>query len=275
MTVISLQDGKYEIERDENGLMVGMWRNGDFWKSGLELFAHAQVFHAALNEIERLRAEPKDSSLAALRDMLQAEVNRLIAAAPRIPAGWFIAETGSGEMVVRGPADGQGSVTLPNSDEGSLPVRLLRALAKALVQGPLTAPIDMILHCPNCGEQHIDAPEPAGPLREDGLPGASWPAWTNPPHRSHLCHGCGHIWRPADVPTNGVAEIKTKGKKESPEPNYETQNEAQGYALEAIHQFVPELRFREDGQTLLTPAQVETILRRMGWKPPGEQRHGQ
>src|SRR5574340_600312 len=23
--------------------------------------------------------------------------------------------------------------------------------------------------------------------------------WDNPPHRSHLCHGCGHIWRPADV----------------------------------------------------------------------------
>lgn len=35
-------------------------------------------------------------------------------------------------------------------------------------------------------------------------------------HRSHLCHGCGHIWRPADVPTNGVAAVKTKGKADSP-----------------------------------------------------------
>jgi hypothetical protein len=40
--------------------------------------------------------------------------------------------------------------------------------------------------------------------------------WDNPPHRSHLCHGCGHVWRPADVPTNGVATITTKGKADSP-----------------------------------------------------------
>ena len=39
--------------------------------------------------------------------------------------------------------------------------------------------------------------------------------WNNPPHRSHLCHSCGHIWRPADVPTNGVAAIKTKGSADS------------------------------------------------------------
>jgi hypothetical protein len=202
MTVISLQDKKYEIERDENGLMVGMWRNGEFWKSGLELFAHAQVFHAALDEIERLSKQK---------------------------------------------------------------------------------PIDMILHCPNCGEQHIDAPKvyqcqhpTCGCAMTDGPPcQAEHNSWENPPHRSHLCHACGHIWRPADVPTNGVAEIKTKGTNDSPEPNFAVENEAQGYALEAIHQFVPELRIREDGQTLLTPAQVETILRRMGWKPPGEQRHGQ
>jgi hypothetical protein len=78
----------------------------------------------------------------------------------------------------------------------------------------LAAPIDMILHCPACGMQHIDAPEETDP--------ATWTAenygnWTNPPHRSHKCQGCGHIWRPADVDTNGVQEIKTKGKDDSPE----------------------------------------------------------
>lgn len=76
----------------------------------------------------------------------------------------------------------------------------------------LRAPIDMILHCPACGLQHIDAPEESDPT--------TWTAekygnWTNPPHRSHLCHGCGHIWRPADVPTNGVAAVKTKGEADS------------------------------------------------------------
>ncbi|HJS82373.1 MAG TPA: hypothetical protein VJ742_06005, partial [Nitrososphaera sp.] len=59
-------------------------------------------------------------------------------------------------------------------------------------------PIDMILPCPNCGKLHVDAPEP-----ENG--------WDNPSHKSHLCHGCGTIFRPADVPTNGVAAIKTRG----------------------------------------------------------------
>ena len=63
-------------------------------------------------------------------------------------------------------------------------------------------PIDVVLLCPNCGTVHVDAPEP-----ERG--------WTNPPHRSHLCHSCGTIWRPADVPTNGVAAVKTRGGKDT------------------------------------------------------------
>lgn len=83
-------------------------------------------------------------------------------------------------------------------------------------------PIDMVLHCPVCGEQHIDAPvacdmsvgcEEAGTCfaAAHGEP-ERCVAWDNPPHRSHLCHNCGHIWRPADVPTNGVEAVKTKGK---------------------------------------------------------------
>jgi hypothetical protein len=63
------------------------------------------------------------------------------------------------------------------------------------------SPIDMVLHCPKCHTQHVDAPDHQ---------------WTNPPHRSHLCHECGHVWRPADVPTNGVAAVKTKGKADHP-----------------------------------------------------------
>lgn len=62
-------------------------------------------------------------------------------------------------------------------------------------------PIDMVLYCPICGLQHIDAPSAY---------------WTNPPHRSHLCAGCGHIWRAADVPTNGVRRTKTAGEHDAP-----------------------------------------------------------
>lgn len=61
--------------------------------------------------------------------------------------------------------------------------------------------IEMVLYCPRCGTQHVDAP--------DG-------EWTNPPHRSHLCHECSYVWRPADVPTTGVKAIHTRGKEDSP-----------------------------------------------------------
>lgn len=80
----------------------------------------------------------------------------------------------------------------------------------------------MVLFCPACGFQHIDEPElPYIGDRitetgdEDAAARIRKATWTNPPHRSHLCLGCGHIWRPADVPTTGVAAIQTKGKADS------------------------------------------------------------
>lgn len=66
----------------------------------------------------------------------------------------------------------------------------------------VSVPIDMILHCPKCQYMHVDEAEP-----EKG--------WTNPPHKSHLCHECKWVWRPADVPTNGVAAIRTRGEHDS------------------------------------------------------------
>ena len=65
-----------------------------------------------------------------------------------------------------------------------------------------TKPVDMILLCPRCHEQHIDRPEPEI-------------NWLNPPHKSHLCLYCGTVWRPADIPTNGVARINTHGKNDN------------------------------------------------------------
>lgn len=61
-------------------------------------------------------------------------------------------------------------------------------------------PIPMVLHCPSCGTQHIDAPSEG---------------WDNPPHRSHLCDFCGCIWRPADVPTVGVAATETRSEADT------------------------------------------------------------
>lgn len=80
-------------------------------------------------------------------------------------------------------------------------------LRAALAHNAQATPIPMVLHCPSCGMQHIDAPEESSVDRiEQAM------RWTNPPHRSHLCHGCGTIWRPADVPTVGVEAILTRGK---------------------------------------------------------------
>ncbi len=79
---------------------------------------------------------------------------------------------------------------------------------------PEGGPIDMILFCPKCGLKHVDEPDPPGLGVLDGTED-----WTNPPHRSHLCRpehgGCGTIWRPADVPTNGVAALVTSGKADT------------------------------------------------------------
>lgn len=94
----------------------------------------------------------------------------------------------------------------------ALITRLADRLSLTSDGGDGADPIPMILHCPACGLQHVDAPDEADineiSPREQ--------RWDNPPHRSHLCHGCGHIWRPADVPTEGVAKIKTRGTADSP-----------------------------------------------------------
>ena len=98
-------------------------------------------------------------------------------------------------------------------------------------------PVDLELFCPQCGEQHIDKAEPdvcqdcghedahhfnAGERNVCG--GGEWDgdihsdtgckcdgfiAWLNPPHKSHRCHSCNHVWRPFDYPTNGVLKTNS------------------------------------------------------------------
>lgn len=86
-------------------------------------------------------------------------------------------------------------------------------------------PIDMVLHCPYCITQHIDAPE--------------GPDWTNPPHKSHLCHSCKTVWRPADVPTNGVVSVKTRGSADN-WPPFRVADHYDGY-VEAFYRMASAL----------------------------------
>lgn len=74
-------------------------------------------------------------------------------------------------------------------------------------------PAPMLLYCPNCGTQHIDAPEEREIDRGSHIDMTC--NWTNPPHRSHLCHACETTWRPADIATTGVAVIQTHGKSDT------------------------------------------------------------
>lgn len=60
-------------------------------------------------------------------------------------------------------------------------------------------PVDMLLFCPECHYQHVDGPDLSA-------------EWCDPAHKSHSCFRCGCVWRPADVPTNGVPVIVTRGK---------------------------------------------------------------
>jgi len=78
---------------------------------------------------------------------------------------------------------------------------------RALSAPEEAAAIPMVLHCPRCRAQHVDAPDLSI-------------GWTNPPHRSHLCGLCGCVWRPADVPTTGVAATASRGKGDTWPPAF-------------------------------------------------------
>lgn len=85
------------------------------------------------------------------------------------------------------------------------------------------APIDMIIRCPSCGFHHVDAPTPdqcknCGGLQhlhniefEPEFIGAcdNFEPWLNEPHKKHRCGRCNLVFKPANVPTNGVIELFT------------------------------------------------------------------
>ena len=59
-------------------------------------------------------------------------------------------------------------------------------------------PVDLVLHGPACGKQHLDVGE-----------------FRTRVHRKHLCEntpaglgtGCGHLWVPCEYATRGVLEV--------------------------------------------------------------------
>ncbi len=140
---------------------------------------------------------------------------KLYAAPPAapIPDGMVMVPREPTEEMIQAAAGAWGE------SESGLHNAFAAALRGGIAASPAApvVPIDMVLHCPKCGLQHIDAPDPwVAKYGADACRTRGFDLWTNPPHRSHLCRGCGHIWRPADVPTNGVAAVTTRGKADSP-----------------------------------------------------------
>ncbi len=63
--------------------------------------------------------------------------------------------------------------------------------ASTLETAPVSpSPTPMVLTCPTCHERHVDEGE-----------------WATRPHKTHLCSRCGTLFRPANVPTVGVAVL--------------------------------------------------------------------
>jgi hypothetical protein len=98
------------------------------------------------------------------------------------------------------------------------------ALTKAIAdERAMPTPIPMVLTCPKCGWLHVDQEESENDyshrrnksVRSGATPESISSRWTNPPHKSHLCHNCGIVWRPADVATTGVENIQTRGKADT------------------------------------------------------------
>lgn len=65
--------------------------------------------------------------------------------------------------------------------------------ATSSVPSSARPPIPMLMFCPRCSKQHIDAPKGD---------------WANPPHATHTCQHCGLLWRPSNENTAGVSGIK-------------------------------------------------------------------
>lgn len=112
-------------------------------------------------------------------------------------------------------------------DANMLKVALLDGFENGFAAGAAGGePVPMLLFCPRCFEQHVDDAMP-DVCELCGLSLAEHPAvgtvpsacfvftaWLNPPHKSHRCNSCNHVWRPADVPTEGVQAINSKGERD-------------------------------------------------------------
>jgi hypothetical protein len=105
-------------------------------------------------------------------------------------------------------------------------------IVKELVGQMRDTPVDMILFCPKCRLQHVDkadpdkcqdcghavtdhyaddrAPEQTGICMANPVCACKkFNPWLNPVHKKHRCQNpaCNEVFKPANIPTNGVEEL--------------------------------------------------------------------
>lgn len=51
----TFDDGKYMVERDDVSYKTVLFRNGEYWEAGTKSVLGDKLFHAMLNEIDRLK----------------------------------------------------------------------------------------------------------------------------------------------------------------------------------------------------------------------------
>lgn len=54
-TNYSFEDGKYKVERDDATYETTLYRHGEYWEAGTKDVIGDKLFHAMLNEIDRLK----------------------------------------------------------------------------------------------------------------------------------------------------------------------------------------------------------------------------
>ena len=83
-----------------------------------------------------------------------------------------------------------GAIIAAWRDWGEVVDELLAGGDASTLEAATASPIPMVLACPTCHERHVDEGE-----------------WATRPHKTHLCSRCGALFRPANVPTVGVAAL--------------------------------------------------------------------
>lgn len=61
---------------------------------------------------------------------------------------------------------------------------------------PETRPLPVVITCPECGEEHVDAVDPVTGID-----------WSKRKHHEHQCSVCKYLWTPALIPTVGVKSL--------------------------------------------------------------------